>query len=112
MATITIKYTAPVAPAEQQVADIAPMFKLGDSYIDTDAYDGTVYDTNVKGFGTWEGLVSWIESITMHPGILILFKAAVRDGSATTEETDTKIVEYFKEIGSALKDAGFTVEVA
>ena len=47
--TITIKYTAIAAPADQNVADIAPNFYPGNAACDLPVFDGTYYDTNVYG---------------------------------------------------------------
>ena len=112
MSTIKITFTAVEAPNEAQIAQVCSCFYPSNSYVDTDPYDGTVYDTNVPGFGTWEGLVDYLSKITNAPNILIMFKAAVRDGEVEFEESDPKQVEYYKELGVALADNGFTVEVA
>ena len=112
MATITIKYEKPAVVVPAEVAQICPLFLPTNSYVDTEPYDGTIYDTNVWGLNTWEGLAAYLEKITDHPGILIMFKAAVRDGEATFEEADAKVVEYIKEVGVALAGYGFTVEAA
>ena len=112
MSTIKITFEAPVAPTKEDIAQVCSVFVPNNAYIDTDPYAGTVYDTNVEGFGTWEGLVEWIASITNTPNVLIMFKAAVRDGEAEFEEEDPKVVEYIKEIGEALADNGFVVEIS
>jgi hypothetical protein len=111
MATITITYTAPVAPVDGVVAPISATYFPTNSYVDSEPYAGTIWDTNVEGFGTWEGLVNYLSKVTAHPGYAIMFKAAMRDGSATVTETDEKVIEYYKELGVSLADQGFTVEV-
>ena len=112
MATITIKYEAPVAPVKQDIAPICRLFEPNNSYVDTDPYMGTVYDTNVDGFGTWEGLADYLSKITHSPNVLILFNAAVRDGQTSFDEDDPKMIEYYKELGVTLALYGFTVTVA
>lgn len=111
MATVKITFTAPEAPANRSVASICAIFEPKNAYIDMEAYEGTVYDTNVDGFGEWEGFVGYLSKITNTPNILILFKAASRDGEVEFEEADPKQLEYLKEIGLALADYGFTVEI-
>lgn len=109
MATITIKYTAPVEPVDADVAPICRLFNPNNSYIDTPEYEGTIWDTNVDGWGTWQGLAAYLEKITHSPNVLILFKAAVLDGEVSFEEGDPKMVQYFKELGTALAPFGFEV---
>lgn len=109
MASITIKYTALEAPVEGKVEQIPAFFLPTNSYVDTEIYEGTIWDTNVEGWGTWEGYVAHLEKISAAPNVLILFKAAARDGEITFEEDDPKQVEYIKEIGLALAAYGFEV---
>lgn len=109
MASITIKYTAPEAPVEANVDQICAFFLPTNSYVDTEVYQDTIWDTNVDGFGTWEGFVAYLEKISAAPNVLILFKAAARDGEITFEENDPKQVEYIKEIGLELAPYGFEV---
>lgn len=109
MASITIKYTAPVAPVQADIDQICAIFKPTNSYVDSEVYEGTIWDTNVEGFGTWEGLEAYVSSLSHTPNALIMFKAAVRDGEVTFEENDAKQVEFYKEIGAALAAYGFEV---
>ena len=109
MASITIKYTAPAVAAQADVTQICAMFWPNNSYVDGEVYDGTIWDTNVDGFGTWEGLEAYISSLSHTPNALIMFKAAVRDGEVTFEEADAKQVEFYKELGTALAAYGFEV---
>lgn len=109
--TITITYEAPVAETPEKVAPICAMFEPHGSYVDTDAYEGTAYDTNVYGMDKFN-YSNFLSTVSMHPGITIMFKAAMRDGEATVTETDPKVVEYYKDLGESLADSGFTVSVA
>ena len=109
MASITIKYTAPEAPVEADVKQICAFFLPTNSYVDTEPYEGTIWDTNVEGWGTWEGFVAHLEKISAAPNVLILFKAAARDGEITFDEEDPKQIEYIKEIGLELAAYGFEV---
>ena len=50
--TVKIVYAGPQAPTNIPfVSPIAPLYVPTNSYIDTPAYEGTVYDTNVDCFG-------------------------------------------------------------
>lgn len=109
MASITIKYTAPAGPVEADVKQICAFFLPTNSYVDTKPYEGTIWDTNVEGWGTWEGFVAYLEKISAAPTVLIMFKAAARDGQITFTEDDAKQVEYYKEIGRQLAPYGFEV---
>ena len=102
MATIKITYTAPAAAPSREVASICGLFAPQNAYIDLEPYAGTVYDTNVEGWGIWEGLAAYLGKITNTPNVLILFKAAERDGAVEFEEADAKVAEYFKELGDEI----------
>lgn len=108
---VTITYKAPVAPVDKKVASICAVFEPTGSYIDTEKFAGTVYDTNVKGFGKWEGLVGYLGRITHAPNLLIMFHAAVRDGKAEFEEADAKVLEYIKELKAAFAEFGFSIKI-
>lgn len=112
MASITIKYTAPEAPVQADVKQICAFFLPTNSYVDSKEYEGTIWDTNVEGWGTWEGIAAYLEKISATPNVLIMFKAAVRDGEITFEEADAKQVEYYKEVGRRLAVYGFEVTAA
>ena len=112
MASITIKYTAPAVPVEADVKQICAFFLPTNSYVDTKPYEGSLYDTNVEGYGTWEGMAAYLEKISASPNVLIMFKAAVNAGQVTFEEADAKQVEYYKEVGRQLAPYGFEVTAA
>ena len=114
MASITIKYTEPVAPVEGDVQQICALFLPTNSYVDGEPYEGTIWDTNVEGFGTFETLAEYLSKITSAPNVLILFKAAIAAGEdgVTFEESDPKQVVYYQELGKALADYGFEVTVS
>lgn len=112
MAKIKIEYTEVVAPEDQKVLPICALFEPNGSYIDSPPYDGTVYDTNVEGYGQWEGLTKYLETVSSHPGIMIMFKQAVKDGEVEFEETDPQIVAYYNELGTVLAQQGFKITVA
>lgn len=55
--TVTIVYNGPVvADVVRPGMNIARTFIQAESYVDTAALDGTIYDTNVDGWGSLEGL--------------------------------------------------------
>lgn len=114
MATIKITYTAPEVKADGKVMPISALFEPTNSYVDSEPYAGTVYDTNVDGFGTWDGIAAYMSSVTAHKGILLHFKEAVATpGTAVQfDVADADTASYYLEVGNALADQGFKVEVA
>ena len=115
MASITIKYTEPVAPVEGDVQQICALFVPTSSYVDGEPYEGTQWDTNVwDDFAGADDLIAYLDKISYAPNVLILFKAAVAAGEdgVTFEETDPKQVEYYKDLGKKLADFGFEVTVS
>lgn len=109
MASITIKYTAPEVLDPMAVDQIPAMFWPNNSYVDTEVYEGTIWDTNVEGWGAWDGLADYLDSISMHKGLLLMFKKAVREGEATFEAENEIDAEYCMEVGRALAKFGFEV---
>ena len=115
MATITINFKEPEVAVERKCDCICPHLDVeaNNSYICNPALAGTAYDTHVPGFGSWEGLVGFIANTTHSPNVLIMFKKAAMTGETVTfEETNPYVAEYIREVGDALADFGFTVEVA
>ena len=112
MASITIKYTEPKALVQADVKQICAFFLPTASYVDSPEYEGSIWDTNVEGTGTWEGIAAYLDSISAAPNVLIMFKAAATDGTVTFEESDAKQVEYYKEVGRRLAVYGFEVSAA
>ena len=81
------------------------------SYVDSEAYKDTVYNTNVPGFGYVTSLADYVAANTMHPGVLAQFKAAAESTEKTITFTvdDPYMATYYSELNG--KIAGYTVEV-
>lgn len=120
MYTITIVYTGPKSPESVQfVSPICPIYTPSNSYADTTAYAGTVYDTNVAGFGKIDLMEPYASTSFPYPVPLAQFKLAIvgetqNDGSKKVEFTVDTYQEafWYKTAGEQLKDQGFTVTVA
>ena len=113
--TVNIKYTAVTAEDNQLFAmPICAMFAPEGGYADSAAYEGSVYDTNVKGFGTAMTIEQFVSESIAHPGILAQFKLAVESDSHEVEFTveDHKEACYYNEVGKALAANGFKVTVS
>lgn len=121
MATYKIKitYNGPAKPESIRfVAPICPIYCPCNSYTDTAGYDGTVYDTNVKGFGEIDVMEPYASTSFPFPVPLAQFKVAV---IGTSDPDGLKYVEFgvdtymeafwYKQAGVALADQGFVVEV-
>lgn len=110
--TVKIEYAAVAADVTNLVSPICRLFAPTGCYTDTKAYEGSVYDTNVDGWGEALSLEKFIELSIDHPGALMMFKKAALSGTAVEFETDDyKDATYYEEVGKALKDQGFTVTV-
>lgn len=118
--TVKIVYAGPQAPTNIPfVSPIAPLCVPTNSYIDTPAYEGTVYDTNVAGFGQLNIMEPYATTSFPYPVPLAQFKLAVVGTDGATE--GTKEVEFtvdtyeeafwYMAAGAQLKDQGFTVTV-
>ena len=87
------------------------------SYVDTPAYAGTVYDTNVEGFGQLNIMEPYATTSFPFPVPLAQFKLAVvgtdGDGGKEVEFTVDTYEEafWYMTAGAQLKDQGFTVTV-
>lgn len=134
--TVSILYTGPTEPDSITfVSPICSCFVPNSSYTDTAAYDGTVYDTNVPGFGKIDVMEPYASTSFPFPVPLAQFKLAVigedgyidakgkivigtsGDDSVVTGKVVTFSVDtymeafWYKQAGAALEDQGFTVEV-
>mgnify|MGYP003292300516 CR=1 FL=1 len=111
MASITIAYTAPVAPAIR-TANICPTFVPTNAACDDSDFEGTYYDTNVYGFGEGMTLEQFMAAQVAHPGIVAALRVAIADGTYTIDEATADDVLYFGELKSALADQGFEITIA
>ena len=123
--TVTIVYAGVQEPASIPfVSPICAQYVPTNSYVDTAAYDGTVYDMNVKGFGVIDLVEPYATTSFPYPVPLAQFKLAtvgedVLDGDE--QPTGAKTVTFtvasyadafwYMEAGKALAEQGFTVTV-
>ena len=115
MATVTITYTKPVA----QVRDGEPIvrfFGTEPSYVDSDPYEGSVYDTNVSGWGKLWGLLPLASS----PIKLAYFEEAIMAAieaekagqvvpSISVEVEGNNDLLWWKQMAPNLEEQGYTV---
>lgn len=109
--TITIKYTAPVAPVEGVVSPICRCFHPAACAADHPCMEGTYYDTNVEGWGKATTLEQFISQQVAHPGLVAATKQAMLKGEYTIAEANEAIVLEIHEVADALKAEGFTFVV-
>nr|DAG57657.1 MAG TPA: hypothetical protein [Caudoviricetes sp.] len=117
--TITITYTGPANPENISfVSPICPIFVPSNSYIDTPAYKGTVYDTHTKGYGSINLMEPYASTSFPFPVPLTQFKLAIvgeddgNGGKKVTFDVDSyQEAFWYTEAGVALAGQGFTVEV-
>lgn len=112
--TITITYVKPTAPAGREATSISPIFKTPETYADTTAFAGTVYDTNVAGFGSLPLAFPYDETSFPYPIPLAQFQAAMvgTSGTVTLTSDDDMVVNYYIAAGKLLASQGFTVTVS
>lgn len=113
MANVTIKYYGPKVEDARCVAPICPVFLPCNSYVDGVGMEGTIYDTNVHGFGS---ILESVSAPLMHlpfPGGMKVVNMAIvgtekTDDNGKTyrelsiEVTDYKEVLYFKELAARM----------
>lgn len=112
--SVTIAYAGPASPSDLRIpALIYPIFVAAKPYTDTTAYEGTVYDTNVPGYGTINVMEPYASTAFPYPVPLAQFKVAVlSDTNSVTFTVDTYMEAfYYTEAGKALASQGFTVTV-
>ncbi len=110
--TITIKYVKPEKPEEYKPFwEIPRMFVPESSYVDSPAYEGTVYDTNVDGWGFIEPKPPYDSTAFPYPVPLAQFRIAAisETGEVTFTTDDYKVAWYYVEAGKQMLDEGFTV---
>lgn len=116
---VKIVYTGPAVESIQFVSPICRLFVPNNSYVDTPAYEGTVYDTNVDGFGKIDLMEPYASTSFPFPVPLAQFKLAVVGEDDTTsggKKVEFEVASYmeafwYKQAGDALADQGFTVVI-
>lgn len=120
---VTITYKGPEAEGIKDVCSICNLFKPTGSYADTEAYAGTVYDTNVEGWGKIDLMEPYASTSFPFPTPLAQFKLAVigedvkdEDGNVIGKKVSFTVDDYkeafwYKQVGAALANQGFEVVV-
>jgi len=118
---VTITYAGVTADVEAFVAPVMRLYRPNPSYVDTLAYEGTVYDTNTPGMGSPEGIWNYTldqmepfaTTSIPFPVSLAQFKLAVvgKDNEVSFEVADYKEAFYYMQIGESMADQGFSVKV-
>lgn len=120
---VKITYNGPAKPENIRfVSPICPIYCPCNSYTDTAAYDGTCYDTNVRGFGKIDVMEPYASTSFPFPVPLAQFKVAVigqpvnsgaPDGPKYVEfEVDSYMEAFwYTQAGIALADQGFEVKI-
>lgn len=112
--TVTITYSGPKTDSIKFLPNqICPTFVPNNSYVDTAALDGTVYDTNVYGIGEIDLMEPYKTTSFPFPVPLAQFKVAAVGTSNSVEFTVDTYMEafWYTQAGLALADQGFTVTV-
>lgn len=112
MATIRITYTAVSAIPAEPVAQIFAMFVPTNAAADLPAFEGTYYDTNVKGWGEATSFEDFIRNSVAHPGLVLALKMAFENGEYEFDTTDEKLIMYLEEVADAVADQGFEIVVS
>lgn len=116
--TVTITYAGVQAP--QSIPFVSPICNIyvpTNSYIQTEAYAGTAYDTSTRGkVGYIDLMEPYATTSFPFPVPLAQFKVAAV-GEGTPKEVEFTVDTYaeafwYIEAGKALADQGFTVTVA
>lgn len=109
--TINIKYIGVEKDVTQIAAPICRIFAPCNSYVDLPAYSGTVYDTNVDGFGSIEQMEPFASTSIPFPVPMAQFKLAVvgENNEVEFDVDDYKEAFYYMQVGAAMKDQGFVV---
>lgn len=112
--TVKITYKGIEKDASKIVAPICRLFVPNNCYADTPAYEGTVYDTNVDGFGHVEMVEPYASVSVPFPVPLAQFKLAVvgENNEVTFDVEDYKEAFYYMQVGEQLESQGFEVEVS
>lgn len=110
--TISIAYAGLTQPVDERCFwEIPRTWGPKRSYIDTKPYEGTVYDTNIDGWGFIEMPEPYASTSLPFPVPLAQFKLATMGGVVTFETDDYKEAFYYAEVGAAVADQGFEIVV-
>lgn len=122
MYTVTIKYTGVSGEVAIGPAPIARLWNPEGSYIDSAAYEGSVYDTNVEGWGEIAPVSPYDSTSIPYPVALAQFKLAtvgedlLNGGKVIGKQVSFNVDDYkeaffYKTLGEQMADQGFEVTV-
>ena len=123
MYTVTIKYTGVSGEVTIGPAPIARLWNPEGSYIDSTAYEGSVYDTNVEGWGEIAPVSPYDSTSVPYPVALAQFKLATVGEDLLNDDNevigkqvsfdvdDYKEAFFYKTLGEQMADQGFKVTV-
>jgi hypothetical protein len=119
MATeVKIVFNGPIVSVERVSSNIARIFFPDNSYVDSVAYEGTIYDTNVEGWGKLAGLLPMASTTTKFAQFE---RAAIcyansqlvgTDNTGVTFEIDGYEEEiYWSQMATNLVDQGYYIKI-
>jgi hypothetical protein len=119
MATeVKIIYNGPITEIKRVGSNIARIFLPNNSYVDSIAYAGTIYDTNVEGWGKLTGLLPMASTTTKFAQFeraAISYANAVLVGTDNTGvafDIDTYEDEiYWSQMATNLVDQGYYTKI-
>lgn len=112
--TVKITYKGVKKDADRIGMNISRMFEPTGAYIDSKPYEGTVYDTNVEGWGETAMPEPFASTSIPFPAALAQFKLAIvgKSNEVSFDVEDYKEAFYYETLGDQMKDQGFVVEVS
>ena len=118
MATVIITRDVPARENVREVHQIPRFFDPNSSYVDTSAYDGSVYATNVPGWGELWGLLPLASTPIKLAYLEQAIQAAVEAEAAgelipsiEVEVTSQMGLLWWQQMIPNLADQGFTFEI-
>lgn len=121
MYTVNIKYYGVAADATRPVMPICPVFAPTGSYVDSEAYKGSVLDSNVEGWGKLGFTVDPEVGIPFPSGIHNINMAKVgtagKDAKGNYTEVEFTVESYkdyifYKTMAAELAADGFVITAA
>lgn len=109
---IVIKYEAIHPIPEESVAQICSVFYPNNAAADLKVFEGTYYDTNVKGWGEGTDLQKFMGQMVAYPKLNAYLRKAIRDGQYEFTTDEEPMYLFLEECAPALSDQGFTFTFA
>ena len=121
MYTINIKYYGPASESTTPVMPICPVYVPTGSYVDSEAYEGTAFDSNVEGWGKLGFTVDPTVGVPYPSGIGNINLAKIgtdgEDDRGAYKEVEFTVESYkdylfYKTMAAELKADGFVITVS